>query len=105
MSFERGSESSPADPSGREGRVQHIRQDVRVGPLAVGTIACPVCDAPVALPRGTMAPVDPLRCPVCDHAGRVRDFLTLAAAGRPARPARVTVRVVAPGRFRVQPEA
>jgi hypothetical protein len=33
-----------------------------------------------------------MRCPVCDHAGAVRDFLSLAAPSRPAR-----VRVVIAG--------
>lgn len=101
MSFERGPE--PADPSGREGRVQHIRQDVRVGHLALGTIACPACDAPVAIGPHAVSPAAPLRCPVCGHDGHVRDFLTLARPGHPARPARVQIRVVRPGRFRVEP--
>ena len=60
--------------------------------LATGTLACPACDAPVALP-GPRTPVDALGCPVCDHAGTVREFLSLAA---PARPARVQVVVRAP---------
>jgi hypothetical protein len=43
-----------------------------------------------------MAPSDALGCPVCSHAGAVRDFLSLAD---PTRPARVDVRVVhRPGR-------
>jgi hypothetical protein len=57
--------------------------------LAVGTLACPSCDAPV-LPDGGMAMPDPLSCGFCDHAGAVRDFLTL---GEPTRPAHVAVRV------------
>jgi hypothetical protein len=62
--------------------------------LAVGTLACPSCDAPV-LPDRPLSPADPLRCPVCDHAGRTREFLSL---GEPTRPARVVVRLRAGGR-------
>lgn len=38
-----------------------------------------------------MSPADPLGCPVCSHAGAVRDFLSLA---KPTRPARVELYVV-----------
>jgi hypothetical protein len=62
----------------------------RSGHLATGTLACPRCDAPVAL-AGRAMPRDPIGCPYCDHSARVRDFLSLDA---PARPARVTLRVV-----------
>ncbi len=70
--------------------------------LATGTLACPACDAPVSPGPVSLAPRDPLRCPVCDHAGRVRDFLSLAV---PSRPARVVVRVVhgAPASRRTAP--
>ena len=61
------------------------------GLIAVGTLACPRCDAPVALAPGPAAVGDPLACPYCRHSGLVRDFLSLAA---PSRPARVAVRVV-----------
>lgn len=105
MSFGRDSDPVPSDPSGRQGRLLHVRQDVRVGLLADGTIACPSCDAPVAPGPGTMGPADRMRCPLCDHDGRVRDFLTLASPARPARPARVQVRVVRPGRLRIDPAA
>lgn len=70
---------------------QEIRYAHRTGHLATGTLACPVCDAPVSPGPGVLAPPDPLQCPVCAHAGAVRDFLSLAA---PSRPARVQVRVV-----------
>lgn len=102
MSYQRGTDPTPAEPLGGRGRVQHVRQDVRVGHLALGTIACPGCDAPVVLQAGSASPADRLSCPVCGHAGHVRDFLTLASPGHPARPARVEVRVVRPGRFRVE---
>ena len=64
---------------------------VRSGHLATGTLACPLCDAPVALATAFAGPSDPLGCPYCDHSGTVRDFLSLAP---PSRPARVAVRVI-----------
>lgn len=62
--------------------------------LATGTLACPVCDAPVALLDGPVTPGQALACPYCEHLGAVRDFLSLKP---PARPTRVTVRVVSRG--------
>jgi hypothetical protein len=64
----------------------------RSGHLATGTLACPTCDAPVALATAFAGPADPLGCPYCDHSGAVRDFLSLEA---PSRPARVAVRIIA----------
>lgn len=74
-------------PALREQRISHSTV------LGTGTLACPECDAPV-FPDRPLAPPDPLACPYCLHAGAVRDFLSLVP---PARPARVTVRVIAPG--------
>jgi hypothetical protein len=66
------------------------RDDVASSELAVGTLACPDCDAPVLPgPRG-MSPADDLSCGFCGHAGFVRDFLTL---GEPTRPTHVVVRL------------
>ncbi len=64
----------------------------RSGHLASGTLACPLCDAPVALATAFAGPADALGCPYCDHSGAVRDFLSLEA---PSRPARVRVRIIA----------
>ena len=55
-----------------------------------GSLACPECDAPVALAAARMTPAEPLGCPFCGETGAVRDFLTL---GEPTRPARVVVHV------------
>jgi hypothetical protein len=66
------------------------RRATRGGHLGTGTLACPSCDAPVALTDAPAAPHDPLYCPVCAHEGALRDFLSLAA---PVRPAVVEVRV------------
>jgi hypothetical protein len=57
--------------------------------VASGTLACPRCDAPVAL-NAAVSPADRLDCPFCLHRAPVRDFLSL---GEPTRPARVEVRV------------
>jgi hypothetical protein len=90
MAFERhvdGTESQRPEP------VTHLEERrARSGHLASGTLACPLCDAPVALAHAFAGPADPLGCPYCDHYGAVRDFLSLEA---PSRPARVTVRVIA----------
>jgi hypothetical protein len=69
----------------------HEERRARSGRLATGTLACPLCDAPVAL-AAHVGPADALACPYCRHAGAVRDFLSLTA---PARPARVAVRIIA----------
>jgi DNA-directed RNA polymerase subunit RPC12/RpoP len=60
------------------------------GLVAVGTLACPHCDAPVNPGDRPLALKDEVACPYCDHAGVVRDFLSLAT---PTRPARVEVRI------------
>jgi len=76
-------------------RERIARTELRPAPsgrLAAGTLACPRCDAPVALGAGPASPADALGCPFCGHAARVRDFLSL---GDPVRPARVEVRVIA----------
>ena len=85
-----GSEPVRPDPVGRLDGTYEQRRDARFARIAVGTLACPRCDAPVALGGGPAAPADALACPFCEHDGFVRDFLSLAA---PSRPARVEVRV------------
>ena len=92
MALERsiGGPSEPVRPDS-EGRVVH--EEVRVARssiVAYGTLACPSCDAPVALGETRVRPRDTLSCPFCDHHSRARDFLSLRA---PTRPARVAVRV------------
>jgi hypothetical protein len=58
--------------------------------MAVGTLACPECDAPVYIGGRRLAPSDPLWCAFCGHDGHVRDFLSL---GEPTRATHVVVRV------------
>lgn len=94
MSFWRGidgSEARGAEPVGRRGGVEEERRTGRSTRLATGTLACPDCDAPVALAGRRLAPSAALECPYCGHSGALRDFLSLAV---PVRPARVEVRVV-----------
>ena len=81
---------SPLDGA-RADAQEEIRPSTRSGALATGTLACPRCDAPVAL-AGAVSPSEALRCPFCLHQAAVRDFLSL---GQPTRPTRVEVRIVA----------
>lgn len=94
--------SGPDDGSDRIGGLSgpdEIRRVTRTSTLAVGTLACPSCDAPVS-PTGRMTPSAALECPFCGRIGRVRDFLTL---GSPTRAAHVVIRVVAPSQLRIVP--
>jgi hypothetical protein len=77
---------------GRRPVGRHEKRNVaRSAHLAVGTLACPDCDAPVLPPPVPLSPADPLGCGFCRRSAAVRDFLTL---GPPTRPTRVDVRVV-----------
>jgi hypothetical protein len=88
VSFQRGIDDP--DPVGRLSGPQELRRVMRSSVVATGTLACPLCDAPVAL-AGPVSPAASIECPYCEHFGRVREFLSLEP---PTRPARVTVRVV-----------
>lgn len=87
--FERGIDGPERLGQGRIGRHEK-RRVTSSARLAVGTLACPDCDAPV-LPPVALSPADPLGCGFCRHSGAVRDFLSLDP---PTRPTRVEVRVV-----------
>jgi len=76
------------EPAGRPAGTYEVRR-ARSSHLATGTLACPHCDAPVAL-AGAVTPAAGLDCPFCRHTGAAREFLTL---GEPTRPQRVVVRV------------
>jgi hypothetical protein len=96
MTLQRGLDGADPVRQGPVGRLAGQQEERRVGRswlVATGTLACPRCDAPVALPDGGRSPADPLGCPFCRHTGALRDFLSLAA---PSRPARVEVRVIPP---------
>jgi hypothetical protein len=87
----RGPNDTP-DPATRAEAIVQLerRRQAGSGLLGPGTLACPACDAPVALAGVAVGAAEPLSCPFCAHSGRVREFLTL---GAPTRPAHVAVRV------------
>jgi hypothetical protein len=87
----RRSFDGPERPVGRLGGAHEERRVTRSWRMAIGTLACPACDVPVAPAGGPLRPAQALHCPYCGHGAAVRDFLSLSA---PARPARVEVRVV-----------
>ena len=88
MGFERGIDGGdPGRPDPVAG--EHELRIARTRQLGVGTLACPECDAPVAL-AGPVAPRDDLLCPYCWHIAYARDLLSLEP---PTRPARVVVTV------------
>jgi hypothetical protein len=89
VSFQRGIDGAgdPGRPEPVAG--EHELRIARTRQLGVGTLACPECDAPVAL-AGPVGPRDLILCPYCWHDAAVRDFLSLEA---PTRPARVVVTV------------
>ena len=80
----------PEGPVGRLGGTEELHRVTRNAPVAVGTLACPTCDAPIDLPRPVRT-TDPLTCPFCTHTGPARDFISL---GKPTRPTRIVVRVI-----------
>jgi hypothetical protein len=73
--------------------IKELRRSARTTRVASGSLACPSCDAPVALTDGPVALTDQLGCPFCGHRGPTRAFLSLAV---PTRPARVEVHVRMP---------
>ena len=76
------------EPAERPAGSYEVRR-ARSARVATGTLACPRCDAPVAL-AGALTPSTAFDCPFCRHAGAAREFLSL---GEPTRPQRVVVRV------------
>ena len=94
MGYLRGVDGAAASATGLPARLTpgHVerRRAVRSGQLAVGTLACPRCDAPVSIGERPLPAAARLSCPFCAHHAPLREFLTL---GAPTRPARVVVRV------------
>lgn len=92
MGLERGIDGTdplrPA-PVGRLDPSHEERLRRSAGVVAVGTLACPRCDAPV-VPGARLRVTQVVACPFCDHVAAVRDFLSLAV---PTRPARVVLRL------------
>src|SRR3954447_2076811 len=91
MALHRGIDGAEPVRPDEEGRVVH--QEHRVAPtgiVAFGTLACPQCDAPIAIGDERLKPRDLLLCPFCAHGAPARDFLSLEP---PTRPTRVAIRV------------
>jgi hypothetical protein len=86
-----GSDPLRAQPVTGPTDIREDRHAAGSSHLATGTLACPRCDAPVALTERRITPAHDVACPFCDHAGAVRDFLSL---GIPTRPTRVELHVV-----------
>jgi len=85
-----GSDPVRAQPISAQAGAHEERHPSRAWRLATGTLACPRCDAPVALGGRAVALTEGLDCPFCRHSAPLRDFLSLAT---PTRPARVEVRM------------
>ena len=88
MAFFRWTEGADPVSSDANWRQEEIRRAVGTR-MAGGTLACPSCDAPVFTTGRTVIGA-PLACPYCEHAGLVRDFLSLHT---PTRHAHVDVHV------------
>ncbi len=85
-----GAEPSRDTRAERLGGRRHEHRVVRDGRLALGSLACPRCDAPVSPGPRALSPSDAIGCPYCGHGAAVREFLSLGSS----RPAIVEVRVV-----------
>ena len=95
-----GSDPARAQPIVERAGAHEFRHASRPWTLGPATLACPQCDAPVALGGRAARFSEHLDCPFCRHAAPLRDFLSLAL---PSRPARVEIRMVPrarPGRCR-----
>lgn len=94
MAFQRGVDGADPTRRDRAARVEGSYEEHRHGRawwLGTGTLACPTCDAPIALTSQPLGPTDRLDCPYCSHSAPLRDFLSLS---QPTRPTRVSLRVV-----------
>lgn len=94
MSLQRAFDGSEPPRGARVERLggrRHEDRATRSSLLALATLACPRCDAPVLPRRGPHSPASPLGCGFCGHGGAVRDFLSFDVAPRPTV---VAVRVV-----------
>lgn len=94
MSFLSGGDWTGGASSESSPRAEHVlqrkRRADRNGVIASGTIACPRCDAPVAIGSDEVAVTAALTCPFCAQHAPVREFLSLVV---PTRPTRVQVRL------------
>jgi hypothetical protein len=97
VSFSRSFDAAGSGAADQTRRLRVVHEEKRrslsTQQIGMGTLACPCCDAPVALAPGPHGPAHGLTCPFCAHRAPLREFLSLAA---PARPARVVVRLRRP---------
>jgi len=61
------------------------RRAVRTTRLCSGTLACPSCDAPIAVGPDGLPVTAIICCPYCHRGGPLREFLSLSHPTRPAR--------------------
>jgi hypothetical protein len=91
VSFSRSFDASGSGAADQTRRLTVVHEEKRRSAAArtigIGTLACPRCDAPVAI-AGPHAPAQTLSCPFCAHRAPLREFLSLDV---PARPARVVI--------------
>lgn len=102
MAFQRGidgSEPLRGQPLEAVAGLREKRDATGSWRLGSGTLACPLCDAPVALGGRAVSPSEALHCPYCLHRAALRDFLSLAVPSRPAR-VELRLRLGRPGRPR-----
>jgi len=90
VSFVRSEDPRPDASEGSGRQVIKWQRAARSTRIADATLACPRCDAPVAIGPGRLTLTAALTCPFCAHGAPVRDFVSLA---QPTRATRVVVRV------------
>jgi hypothetical protein len=95
VSFVRSEDPRPDGPEGSGRQVITWQRAARSTRIADATLACPRCDAPVAIGPGRLTLTAALTCPFCAHGAPVRDFVSLA---HPTRATHVVVRVGVVGR-------
>lgn len=98
MAFQRGTDGSDApraQPITARAAAHEERHASRPWRLGPATLACPRCDAPVALGGRAVRFSEHLDCPFCRHTGPLREFVSLAL---PSRPARIEIRMIAGAR-------
>lgn len=94
MALERGIDGTDplrAQPVSARAGVREDRHAAAPWRLGPATLACPECDAPIALGGRSVPFSEALQCPFCGHDAPLRAFVSLAL---PARPARVEVRLI-----------
>jgi hypothetical protein len=90
-SFDRRREPRSSSSAGRAALVSLAERRATAGAvLGTGSLACPRCDAPVAIGPAPSPLEAELCCPFCQFEAPLRSFLSLAS---PTRPTRVVLRL------------